>query len=296
MLKKSKSNIKQYHLHKLFPEKLQFEVYNLYDYRLKNKEKAAIPHSHSFYQIVWFLKGTGEHSVDFKTYKIENNTIIFIAKDQVHYFDQNLDIRGWMIHFNESFFMHTDIDVFLKFKVFNAQQNPCYTLNRQSEATASSYLALILSELKNRNGFGHADVLRFLLKSFLINIERFHQADPSRKLAITDHYELQFYSFKELIEENFDKGLSVKEYAEKLHVSSKTLTTITNAMVGKPPSKVISERIVLASMRLLMFTSLQIGEIAFHLGFQDASYFIKYFKKHVGSSPKQFRNKRDAPR
>ncbi len=286
---KSNSKIEQYHLHKLHPEMLQFELYSLKEYRKKSGEKAAIPHSHSYYQIIWFFNGGGTHTVDFKTYEIKDNTILFITKDQIHSFDDDLEIEGWLIHFNESFFMHSDVDIFLKYNLFNSQQNPCYPINNDSCDVVNNYIKLIKKELDKRGSFGYEDVVRFLLKAMLINLERIHQKDATKKIELNSQYELQFFKYKELIEAHYKDGFSVNYYADLLHISSKTLTTITKNIIGKSPSQLIAERIILEAKRLLRFTSLQIGEIAFKIGFDDASYFVKYFKRHVGSSPKSYR-------
>ncbi|TSE09796.1 helix-turn-helix domain-containing protein [Aquimarina algiphila] len=289
-MKDSNIKIEKYHLHKAHPEKLQFEVYDLNEYRQKSGEKAAVAHSHSYYQIIWFFEDGGEHVVDFKTYVIKKNTILFIPKDHIHAFDHNLDVKGWLIHFNESFFMHNDVDVFLKYNIFNSQENPCYVIDKETAITASSYMDLIRKELSQRDMFGYEDIVRFSLKSLLINLERIHRIEGDTSLQFNNHYELQFAKYKELIEENYEKGLSVSEYAELLNVSSKTLTTITKNVVGKSASQLISERIILEAKRLLRFTALQIGEIAFKVGFEDASYFVKFFKRHVGNSPGGYRN------
>ncbi len=68
-MKDSSKNIAKYHLHKAHPEKLQFEIYDLNTYRKHSGEKAAIPHSHSYYQIIWFFNENGMHHVDFETLK-----------------------------------------------------------------------------------------------------------------------------------------------------------------------------------------------------------------------------------
>ncbi len=289
-LEKSLSKIAQYHLHKANPQKLQFEVYDLNDYRNKNPEKAAIPHSHSYYQIIWFFDERGTHTVDFKTYDIKKNTILFISKDQIHSFDQNLDIHGWLIHFNEGFFMHTDVDIFLKYNIFKSQENPCYAIQSNTISTGKTYMGLILDELKHRKRFGFEENIRFLLKGLLINLERVHQKTSEEKLQLTNPYELQLYKFKELIENNYKNGLSVKDYANMLHISTKTLSTITKTVVDKSPAQLIAERTILEVKRLLKFTTLQIGEIAFKVGFDDPSYFIKYCKKHLSVTPKEYRN------
>lgn len=288
-MKKDLANIAQYHLHKASPEKLQFEIYDLNNYRKKSGDKAAMPHSHSYYQIIWFFDCKGTHNVDFKTYEVKNNTILFIAKDQIHAFDNRLDINGWLIHFNESFFMHTEVDIFLKYNIFKQQENPCYAMETKAIESGKIYIGLILNELSNRTRFGFEDSIKFLLKCFLINLERVHQKRDRETSSKNDSYTLQLYQFKELVEANYKDNLSVSMYASLMNISSKTLNTITKTVVNKSPSQLIAERIILEAKRLLKFTSLQIGEIAYKLGFEDPSYFVKYFKRHTNIAPSKLR-------
>jgi AraC-like DNA-binding protein len=289
-MKNPKQKIEQYHLHKAHPEKLQFEVYNLNAYRKKSKDRAALTHSHSYYQIIWFFEAGGIHTVDFNCFEVKENTVLFVNKDQVHAFDDNLEIKGWLIHFNESFFMHSDVDIFLKYNLFNSTKNPCYSIDKKTSTIGLSYVNLIREEHSKPNRFGSEDVIRYLLKSFLINLERIHRKDTDKTIELTNQYEFQFYKFKDLLEENFTKNVSIQEYAEALYISSKTLGTITKSIAGKRPSQMIAERIILEAKRLLKFTSLQISEIAFRLGFDDASYFVKYFKRYMNISPSSYRD------
>ncbi|GMN07138.1 helix-turn-helix domain-containing protein [Croceitalea sp. MTPC5] len=284
------SKVAQYHLHKFKPQKLQFEIYDLKSYLQKNRDKATVPHSHSYYQLIWFFNSKGTHLVDFKTYKVTVNTIILIAKDQVHAFDKLNETEGLLIHFNDSFFMHTEVDIFLKYSIFKTHENSCYTLEENAAETGKTYVELIKKELLNRNEFGFEDTVRFLLKCFLIRLERIHRKRQPDKINANTANRLRFYQFKELIEVNYKKGMSVNEYASLLAISSKTLNTITKSIADKSPSELITERIVLESKRLVKFTTLQISEIAFKLGFEDPSYFIKYFKRHLKMAPLKFRN------
>ncbi|MDO5971412.1 helix-turn-helix domain-containing protein [Flavivirga aquimarina] len=285
---KNNSKIEQYHLHKAYPEKLQFQIYNLNSYRKKSGEKAAKAHSHSYYQIIWFFNEGGKHIVDFKTYDIKKNNIFFISKGSIHAFDNNLDVEGWLIHFNESFFMHNDVDMFLKYNIFSSLESPCHVIEQETIEIASSYIKLMENEMERKQLFGYEDIIRFSLKSFLIILERMHQGDKKR-IKFNNHHELLFAKYKELVDENYVKNLTVSNYAAILNISSKTLTNITKEIVGKPASEIISERIILETQRLLKFTSLQISEIAYRVGFDDASYFVKYFKRHLGVSPSSYR-------
>ncbi|MNY79168.1 HTH-type transcriptional activator Btr [compost metagenome] len=52
----------------------------------------------------------------------------------------------------------------------------------------------------------------------------------------------------------------------------------------------IHERIILEAKRLLLHSELNVNQIADKIGFEDPSYFVKYFKKYTSQSPVSFRN------
>jgi AraC-like DNA-binding protein len=91
------------------------------------------------------------------------------------------------------------------------------------------------------------------------------------------------------VEQKYKEGLSVSEYANLLNISTKTLADLTNKIVFKTPSSLIQERVILEAQRLLSHSSLNVNQISYQLGFDDPSYFVKYFKKHTNNSPITFR-------
>lgn len=281
-------NITQYHLHKAYPEKLQFEMYYLTDYRKRSGKQAEIPHSHSYYQMIWFFEDGGTHLVDFNRYDVKKNTILFIRKGQIHAFDEQLEVSGWLIHFNESFFMHTDVDVFLRYNIFN-KKDPCCVIPPGTVTTARTFINLMHAELSHRNKFGYEDIIRFSLKSLFIHLERLHHKDSDVGININSPHEFQYFQFIELVEAHYKSRKSITQYAEILHISPKTLSSITKKMTDKSPKVILRERLILEGKRLLKFTPLSVQEIGHKLGFDDDSYFVKYFKKEVGVSPLRFR-------
>ena len=75
-----------------------------------------------------------------------------------------------------------------------------------------------------------------------------------------------------------------------LNLSTYQLNAITKTTLGKTCSDLINEYIILESKRYLLATSNQVNQIAYHLGYEDVSYFIRFFKKHTGYSPETFRH------
>ena len=96
--------------------------------------------------------------------------------------------------------------------------------------------------------------------------------------------------FLELVEANVSTHKKVSEYADMLNLSAYQLNAITKRAVGKTSSDIIDEYIILESKRYLLATSNQVNQIAYQLGFDDVSYFIRFFRKHTGQTPDSFRN------
>ena len=288
----TKQKLDEYHLHKDQPEKRQFEIFSLKEYIERNFEHSSKPHLHSFYQIIWFTKGKGNHFVDFKKYEVRPNTIFFINKSQVHYFDHSKNYEGILLHFNEGFLIQqeNDVDIFLKYNIFNNQHHqPFCSIPKQTADLLNTIILQIKAELNKQNPFGHRELLRHFLKAFLIQIERQKRDNNDTQLITTNEKHIQFLRFIELVELNYKKGFSVSEYATLLNISPKTLTDLTNKIVFKTPSLLIHERVILEAKRLLSHSSLNVNQIGYQLGFNDPSYFVKYFKKHTNSSPTDFR-------
>ncbi|ADB39772.1 helix-turn-helix domain-containing protein [Spirosoma linguale] len=288
---KEAGTIHEYHLNKNEPDKAQFVLYQLGDYLKKNNANTTRPHRHSYYQIIWFQSGVGNHMVDFNSYAVRQDSIFFVAKNQVHYFDANTDYRGYMLHFNESFLIHNNSEVafFLKSNFFNnPYQSPVCYIDRTIHQTLETYLAQLQAELADPAALGKEELLRGYLKAFLIQLQRFkNQQQPPA--FVTDEKRQQLLRYINLVDEHYTKGLSVGEYARLMHLSSRTLSQITGHFLNKTPSRLIQERIILEAQRLLLHSELNINQIGFRLGFDDPSYFVKYFKKHAGVSPSEFR-------
>jgi len=295
MAKKTSTVIDEYHLNLHQPEKLQFAIHDLHDYLHKHQANAAKPHIHSFYQIIWFKSGEGKHFVDFKEYDVFENAIFFIAKNQVHYFDCNTNYEGILIHFNERFLVQKDneVDFFLKCALFNnPYQQPSCCIGYGIEPILDEYIQQIKRELKNEADFGQTELLRNYLKAFLIQVQRkkneFAKTDGKASFLV-DEKKVQLIRFVNLVDENYKKGLTVAEYAKLMLISPRTLSDLTSQILNKTPSLMIQERIILEAQRLLLHSDLNVNQIGYRLGFDDPSYFVKYFKKHTSISPTDFR-------
>ena len=110
-------------------------------------------------------------------------------------------------------------------------------------------------------------------------------SDQDRNHKATSEYS----EFRKLLFREFKTIKKVKDYAERLNITEKSLNEMVKAQTGKSTSQVIYNQIILEAKRLLQ-TGMSSKEISYDLNFEDPSHFSKFFKSKTGYSPSEFRN------
>jgi AraC family transcriptional activator of pobA len=98
-------------------------------------------------------------------------------------------------------------------------------------------------------------------------------------------------NYQEKINESFREMKEVTDYASQLNISAGHLSEVVKLQSGKPAIKHIHERLVLEARRLLFHTNDSLKEIAYNLGFSDASYFNRFFKRETEVTPAEYRER-----
>ncbi len=251
------------------------------------------PHVHTFYEIMWFWEEGGKHSVDFLDYDIHRDTLIFIAPGQVHHFVDDATQQGVLIQFNGEFLNEEASyeDVFVKYDMFNTINTPpFFHVDEFAAANLRLLVEMMLQETIQRDLFGHQQMMRSLLRLFITNVRRCGVRDVRVALDDLKPTHRLYIEFRQLVEREYARMHTVGEYASQLNVSVKTLTNTVVECTGTTPLQMIKARRTLEAKRLLLNTSLPLKEVSAQLGFDDPSYFVKFFKREAGSLPFDFRN------
>jgi AraC family transcriptional activator of pobA len=98
-------------------------------------------------------------------------------------------------------------------------------------------------------------------------------------------------AFRELVEIQYLNHWSVRRYAERLGVSETTLNRLCHKLCGGSAFHLVQQRLALEARRRLMYLASSINLIAAELGFEDAAYFARFFRRHNGMSPNEFRRR-----
>lgn len=179
-------------------------------------------HTHTYYQIIWFRRGYGIHQVDFVDYPVDDNTLFFIAPGQVHSFHGSRDCEGVIIRFNASFMAdeQSSESIFLKYDIFNAYDSlPYYKITDAESDHLYILVQAMRIELSLKSAFAHKDYMQYLVRLFLIRVQRAGTRRAVQKLSVSCMAHRSFVRFRQLLEKHFREIHTVKEYAEMLHVS-----------------------------------------------------------------------------
>ena len=269
----------------------EFEILDL-SKRLKTSGAMMnVPHRAQFYHILWIEKGTGTHFVDFKPIPLKDNMLIFVAHNSVNQYDPKGSYQGKAIIFTKSFFCKNQSDVhFLNSSILFSDLYPTAYFNIIPCGNQLNILVnSIQTEFTRETDHAQYPILHNMLHIFLLQAEREMKTQGFKTLKPGLNLEM-LLQFKEILEQEFQRKKSVKEYALLLNVSEKQLHKASTTLLDKTPKKLIDERIILEAKRLLVHSSAPVKEISYQLGFEEPTNFVKYFKKHENIPPLEFRS------
>ena len=121
----------------------------------------------------------------------------------------------------------------------------------------------------------------------LVYIEMTRIFNPKEKIN-NGTYLSKAEKFEELIDKHYKTMKYVRDYAGKLNITEKHLNRICRDCYNKTSTQLIAERIVLEAKRMLIYGKWNVTEIGAELGYNDPSYFVRFFKKNTGLTPHGF--------
>jgi len=276
------------HIISLFKDPELSGSFNIRDVEtlLSGKDLVEELHRHSFFYVLVLEKGRGEHTIDFVSHTVCNNSVFILRPGQVHRLLLQKGSKGFLLQFTSDFYapLEKEASRVLR-KVSNKDFCP---LDAPKIKKLLSVLSGIFEEYTVKQE-RYQEVIRSSLNIFFIELLRQSKSPNSLSNESSEYQQERLEELQEMIALNIADHKQVGYYAEQLHLTSYQLNAITKATLGKTCSEVINEYVALEAKRYLLTTSSQINQIAGQLGYEDVSYFIRFFKKHTGHSPEAFR-------
>jgi AraC family transcriptional activator of pobA len=277
-------------VYSLVPDKLtgnkDFRVYN-FEGNLPDEKDLLLPHRKNHYLIVLMRKGGTRQWIDMTPFTLKNNTVYFYVPNRIIVKEDTEKLWATGIAFTKEFLCLQENVSLTKLPIIETPQGGHeLDLTDGDLAFVEDLLAKINVEYSNRNDWQQRMLSAYLtlLLTYLsrLYVEQYKGQESSIEKNLLKNYQAK-------INESFRELKEVGDYASQLNISPGHLSEVVKIQSGKPAIKHIHERLVLEARRLLFHTNNSLKEIAYDLGFSDASYFNRFFKRETELTPAEYR-------
>jgi AraC-like DNA-binding protein/quercetin dioxygenase-like cupin family protein len=250
-----------------------------------SKYDVSLPHRHNYFEVLVFLKGGGTHEIDFTTHKIKSNALHFVPAGGVHVVKRLPGSDGFSLLFSEEFLGERFNVHHLSF--YKPGNIPVLNFTK----AAFNDIQTILIEIKNEYALAENrkhEALQILLQYLLIKAQRYYDAHVKQNTDAPIKNKTAI-RLQQLIEKNYLLHWRAGNFAREMNVTPVQLNNICKQHFAKSTEVLIQQKLLLEIKRLLVYSNKAIKEICYELNFDDPAYFIRFFKKHTGTTPMEYR-------
>lgn len=244
------------------------------------------------YTIIFCRKGTANIEIDLIPYEIVANTqLIIIAGSIVHNISNSDDFKISYITFKHEVYDEATAQLEPSFTFF-LKEYPCVQLG-EKRINKMNYLVEAMEDFYNeKTNCFRVKIFKNNIQSFLLDVydktRTLFKIDKSEEVGRREEL---FIKFIHLIHKYCPQQREVGFYAEKLCITSRYLSSITQNIADKSAKYIIDKHTIQRIKIMLKYSNMSIQDISYELNFPDQSFFSRYFKKHTGMSPLEYRAK-----
>lgn len=251
------------------------------------------PYTLSFGLILMVKKGYARIDIDILELQLAPQTmLILFPAETVRLYDVSDEFEVEAVAYSES--MLRDASLQIEYMVYDAIK---HDRRCEADATAVSLCRTMLSTIKSYGRFLTAEhwpqIVMTQLRSFFMTYYDLWQRQPAAlKLRGSQRVHELFGQFMQDVEANYRQSRNVTDYANRLNITTKYLNSITRTVTHRTPKNLIDELVVSQIKLTLRSSYTPLKEIAAEFGFESQTFFTQYFRKHTGTTPNLYREKK----
>ena len=249
------------------------------------------------YLVAFCKKGSFKGSVNLKEYEIHEGMMVLNLPQNIIRIEPSSAEEApelTIIAVTSQFLSHfrSDITKMLN-EAMQILDNPCITLKPDELSIVQQHIQLINTAIHSdyayaRESISHLISSVFFIFGSFINERMAKQSEVEQ--PVSTRHKIVFERFIDLVSKYHNTERNVGFYAAKLCITPKYLSKIVKDTSGQSAPQWIDQYVILEAKQLLKHSDRCIKEISDELNFPNPSFFFKYFKKHTGLTPNQYRN------
>jgi AraC-like DNA-binding protein/mannose-6-phosphate isomerase-like protein (cupin superfamily) len=245
------------------------------------------PSKHSCHTLLFITSGEHIMKVGYEEYRTVSHEIIMVPAGQVFSIENvNITHTGYICQFHPDILIgkYGNREMINDFDFLKISGNPKISLAQEDVKSVTAILSRLQQEY-----LGTQTANLNIVQAYLIALFYEMNKNSAQTFKSISAAEILSSKFKELIHNNIKTYHQVNYYASLLNVTPNHLNKSVKFVTGQSAAKWIEETILLEAKYLLFQTTFSVSEIALQVGHEDHSYFSRFFKKHEGITPIQYR-------
>jgi AraC-like DNA-binding protein len=247
------------------------------------------PFRKDFYFIA-LVTNAGETKITYDNTNVTklNSFLVFQSPGLLYSFYRDHSAQGYLIYFKKDCLSFFKPDFEKEFPFFNILHTHFFKLNQVKFTEFAPHFEEVFLSYENSPDHQHR-IASVKLFALIYKIKEFTTAFNEWEQGFTTPQQMLFQKFIQLINNYYIDKRTIEEYAQLLSVTPNHLSQSVKEASGKNALSFVNERIMNEAKSLIQFTQFDIAQIAYQLHFSDPANFGKFFKKHSGQTPLEFR-------
>jgi AraC-like DNA-binding protein len=250
------------------------------------------PYRSEGYIIGVCTRGSAQVEVNLQVYEARPGAMLLATPFHVlRIYNSSPDFLCRFIVFSKAFLIEKALNShFLEsFGFFTSASIPVIYPEQMDNKLILDIYLLIQEKLELENHPYRIEISRSILMTLLYEIQFIYEKQHLiLKNKQTRKQELNML-FQDLVFQHYKEHRNVQYYADAIFVSPKHLTETIKEVTGRTAGEWIDDAVILEAKVLLRSSEISIARVAESIHFPDQSSFGKYFKKHTGMSPSDYR-------
>ena len=237
------------------------------------------------------IQGHAKVMINLVQYNIGPNTMIAIPSESfIQILKSSDDMLLHAVLFSLPLIQQTHLDHSIVNKFYTINEHPLLPMPEKIFSIYTEAFAL-LTRIHTEVPFLFSRATsKSMLEALLQGFTELSERKALLQIAPIDKPSIIFHQFIRLVQEHHAQEHQVQFYATKLEMKSTTLCHIVKKKSEQTAMGIINSILILEAKTLLRTTNIPVKDIAISLGFNNAAFFSKFFKKHINITPQKFRH------
>ena len=237
----------------------------------------------------YMVKGNARATLDITKYEVKENDLIYAKPGSfllVHDFSEDAQLK--YIVFASSFVERNAYGT-RRFSLPNQSLQPILPLNGEQREVVTVFSSLLDKAINCTPCMLNVDAMVHIFNLIQQTFYELYVDNEDKQSRAIDRKTQIFKEFSDLVLQHYHEWHHVADYANALCVTVPHLCSTIKAASQRTAGDIIVDAILMDAKAQLKITNAPIKEIALNLGFDNVAFFNRFFKGHVGVTPKAYR-------